>query len=426
MTSPAKLRRTKQRSPKGIVDFVPSLIEESKESIKGKQDDQSISSKSSISTLFSEDFDLSDESVSKPNKTETYRHLRKNFAKRKKLLEKITRGKSPDSPYVRMLWENEQLVEEAAFLMLREKDQAKRSPEKIFLRLTDLTSDTKTPTTGPSLAPRQQLSFPPGAKKQQEWSRISSFRRLLLFEVNHTLPGYLNLSLYCLAHGSIASLFTLAIGELLKYLNKGETVEDLIYLILLSLGLVLSRASGSIWIDYVNSQTYSCIKFDMHNRLRLGDPDARRLRWLRKHKFFQALLDLVGFYLCLSAIGHFQDNRLLKLFDIRDKIFEELPSAPFPSIVTPEKEKLWYGTDNYDSYTQYLEDRQDFDDMAKYTLADEKYLESILSVDSFASLLGSEDNPCVDSVTHFAFFAVCAFVPIVIMTKYMRYKFEIH
>ena len=164
----------------------------------------------------------------------------------------------------------------------------------------------------------------------------------LQFEWYHTLASFGCLILYCIFHTSASRLVTEIVTEIFVEPTLG------LYYKILFIALFLMRVTGGCY-NWGADSSFSLAKFDIHNKLRLGDMDAAILLWFSKRKTFRLFLEIIAFYLCFFAVDSFvSDYTLESLFDKRYEIVAKLPSRNNDSVNTYTKTVLSFGFEAYD------------------------------------------------------------------------------
>ena len=248
--------------------------------------------------------------------------LRRKWKMRDREIKVLTKGRS--ARYTRYLKENEEEARKVAHMRLDMKKhlsnfdhgagwkKCSNSLESIEMSKTSCTS-TETKSSPCQKPTNQTLTFA---------SVYSHLRRLFYFDLYYTIPSFITVILYCVAHLSLSEL----VGCLISEATKSVTDLNTVYFSVLLMGLVLMRTSGHLW-QWVHDDEYPLVKFDMHNRKTLNEPDAKILLWLRRHKLFRVILNIASLYLCFNSVSYFLSSVILpSLFDIRTSILDGLPS----------------------------------------------------------------------------------------------------
>ena len=172
--------------------------------------------------------------------------------------------------------------------------------------------------------------------------------------------------------------------------------------------LVMLRVSGGIfgWLD---TETYEEAQTSLHSRS--GSLDARIIKWFRRRPNLKAVVNMLAFYICWTAVAYYQ-NHGLHLFDKREAVAQGLPSYHHHDVVTSVKEKLVSGLD-YEEKVLELEAR------------DYAYLVKELSVLSIERLMGDECASVVSTNATLFFFGVAAVVSITILRLSLGHTFEV-
>ena len=266
-----------------------------------------------------------------------------------------------------------------------------------------------------------------GSTKPQKLFR--AWYHFFLFELYHAVPGYVTMVVYIIAHSSVYEVFY---HVYLEYISNHFS-----YLSILLLGLFLSRISGSVW-NWLDNDLYKSVKFEMHNRLRLQEADARILQWFRKKPRVKLLIDIVSSYMCFISIAYFLHSLFLPMFvDMRKNIIEGLPSKNY-EMPTPIKNALLgrspvelslavhIGMDetalycfdedsNLDENGQYCYNSQGL--LTALMEEDESYLSSLVSTTSYYNLLGDSSSTLVSRLGSLSFFVANAVISTYVLFK---------
>jgi len=146
---------------------------------------------------------------------------------------------------------------------------------------------------------------------------------------------------FCCTHVAIYEFVQIAVADCLE-LNEYYN-QTLVYICVFAVAVILARISGGLY-EFTSEDAYNSIKFDMHNKLKLGDLDARFLRRIKKHPTAKLLLDVTSLYLTYISANHFLTETMLKnLFDKKEIVLEGLPSMKYPGISTHISNFLLHG-----------------------------------------------------------------------------------
>jgi len=259
---------------------------------------------------------------------------------------------------------------------------------------------------------KSSLSSPADAETKVQLSTATSWKDAIQFEIQQSLPGIASLIIYCIAHSSSYELISNLVYEAVEYIsiytttsNTEITHETSIFAGLLLLGCLLARGTGLIW-DFVGTLAYRRVKFQYHNRLRMGAIDARGLHWLHQHVGEAALgfMNVISFYLCYIGVVFFV-NRLAVWCDQRESILNQLPSIVY------ERDLL--GTDHPANASTNISSSSshgdvDFDPMgcsqeqpiSFFGDEDYVYLYQRLSKNSYENVFGQEFEAALFDSTH--------------------------
>ena len=309
------------------------------------------SSQSSVMSNLSDDSSILSNCSSEPKGSFAAQSLqmKQKFQLRDKHFKRIIKGK--DNAYISVLKGNEKAVRTKAKEKLDHKNQSRELKTALLTNVDEIIANDRRPspktTTETKIEPRistqqslliakksKRINQEKGSKETLQNRVLHSFNiihHFILSEFYQSLPGIIGLILLCVLHVSMYELFHCILTEATKTAEK----ENQVFFLAFVMSVLLARISGGIW-NYVNDETYECVKFDMHNRLELQSIDARFLRWFRKHPKFKIWTELTAFYLCTIVIEQILKESLShKLFDIRHDILMALPSTEynFPTTV---------------------------------------------------------------------------------------------
>jgi hypothetical protein len=105
----------------------------------------------------------------------------------------------------------------------------------------------------------------------------------------------------------------------------------------------VARVSGSLY-EFTSDDEYDRVKFDMHNKLKLGDFDARIIRRVKKYPTAKLLLDVTALYLTYISANHLIMEAMLKtFFDRTEDVTKSLPSMKHAGISSHISNFLLHG-----------------------------------------------------------------------------------
>lgn len=356
--------------------------ESSSSSSEDSSSTSTIMSGESLSTLLESDDSsesslFSDDSFSKHEHTVTSNHvprsmkLRKSFERRDRDLRRLSLG---NKGYRIYLSRQEELVQQHAF---------NRYADPKTLNQKDISANYQVEESC--------------AISERKHSITYNVQRRLLFERYHTAPGVATLLIYIIAHVSCYD----ALHQLFMNSFFNFSYHRLAYFLSFVVGIALLRLTGSIW-NWGTASLYEAVKFDLHNKLRLGDFDIKFIRWINKRKRLQQFLSIIGIYLCFISVEFALSELLLPtVCRVNHKVIEELPSQTH-GIETWLSRVLesngFHPSYNTNDLSNALERPFDFlksdeDDQCLLNTevleeADSAYLYSKLSYSSFFSLYG--------------------------------------
>jgi hypothetical protein len=280
-------KETKQDEKDFLVNQEVGLSEAASQT----EDDDDLS-QGSLSILLSESSSEDDSSFECTSRD--LEQLEKEFARRDRLLQELVKGIDP--AYARAMRENEQAVRKLQLQQLQRDEKQSRSWQQPLDAKTD------------ELAIKTIGSF-------------EYMRRALAFETHNTLPGAIIVVLNCVAHGCCYQ----AIIQVITAITADYDNQVLVAVIIILFSIVLLRFSGGLW-EYGSSETYERVKFDMHNRVRLGKLDALIMQWFYKRPNMYTFANLFAFFASYDSVVWLHE-RCLAVFDQREIILQNLPSV---------------------------------------------------------------------------------------------------
>lgn len=274
--------------------------------------------------------------------------MRRRFADRDRTLKLIARRNSGHRTYVEFLRAGEEDVRAEARGILetrrweRAEERRVRRERRIRRRAgkaadadaaaaaaASASATDKPPEDGgdpPAEAASEPKASPPPPPPVRRIGPGTRVARTVRFELYHSLPGHTSLVLYCLAHLSFYELVSNSYTELVIR-NLGEDWHNLAYGLTFALSLLLTRLTGGLW-SWLDEDAYAAVKFDLHNRLRMREIDARVLLWFRRHRRIKMGVDVMALYLCFMTLSYLLSYVLLPavLGDASGDLVNGLPS----------------------------------------------------------------------------------------------------
>lgn len=257
------------------------------------------------------------------------------------------------------------------------------------------------------------------------------------FEVKNSFSGAVAMILYATAHASNYELISNLVFEGVE-LAAVNIPKWLLYTGMLLLGCVLARASGLVW-HFAGPLAYKRVKWDYHNRIRLGAVDAQWLHWLQEQgEVVVGVIHVVAYYLCYIAVVYFV-GQLAVYCDQREEILEDLPSVLYQEELAEMMEEDPINTSTYlcpahDYSPQGLFASHNrtsaWDPMGCDTglvifgPEDEEYFFEILSKNSNENFLGQEyEIPMFDTPHQLFFYATLTATSVVLMKTAFGFSF---
>jgi len=380
----------------------------------------------SSSSLFS---DRDDDSFSSTEtKPYSLKELEMEFKKRDELLDQLLIGIDPI--YASIMRENEKAVRKQKMSSLKqelkaeepelkeekkeEQDNAEVSEEKENEEQDDhYVSDTP-PSLGDTTNSNGTTIAHTNATSTITY--MEQLHRAVAFDIQNVLPGAISLILNCIAFNGC-----LEVLEIFILLFSSEEDENAILLpsLILVASIMVLRITGGIF-EWVSDDVFVRVKFDMHNRLRLGNMDAKLVRWFHRHEHVRTFFNAFAFFACSFAVNHFQDQVLGMACDKRESLFEELPSVKH-GVITSVSKRVAAGLSE-EHLERLLADSScvagvcsldEFHD--DLTRQDEAFLLSEISRDCFGELMGSDSAVLVTEWSTFWFSAASVIVTIILL-----------
>ena len=381
----------------------------------------------SVSTLFP-DCDRDDDSFSSSETVPLdLKELEKEFKIRDHLLDQLV--KEIDPFYAGIMRENEEAVRKQKMLHLKEKirkheekrdhQQKKQEDGNVSnVPITDAKNrDEAVPPPVSNVlitdAQNRNETVPPPNQASTSW--MQRLHRAIVFEVQNVLPGVISLILNCIAFNACLEILEIVISRLSSI--DYERQHFLPFVLLIG-SVVVLRITGGIF-DWVGDAVYGRVKFDMHNRLRLGKSDAKLVRWFHHHEHIRTFLNVFAFFACSFAVNQLQDQALGMAFDKREELFANLPSVK-NGIFTSVSRRVAAGLSK-DSVERLLAESTceagvcSFAESDDWTRRDEAFVRSAISEDCYGELMGIESAVLVTEWVAFWFSIVTSLVAIVLL-----------
>lgn len=239
----------------------------------------------SLSTVLSEQ-SLSDDEASVGSDSSCIRQLEIELKKRDKILKKLVKGIDP--VYAQAMRANEETARKQKILRAKQK-QRQRSASKTTRPLAP--SSTSTTADQEMDGSDETIGY------------LERIRLALACDLHNTLQGASHMILYCLAHGCCFQITEVCFVALTKSFKN----QDVVAIVTILSSILLLRITGGMW-SYLEYNSYNRVKFDMHNRLRLGKTDAYVALWFRHHPKIQNFLNLVAFYVSFESVSYLHER----------------------------------------------------------------------------------------------------------------------
>jgi hypothetical protein len=391
------------RSPKGSAHLTETLFE-------WEDTDESHSVSTILSAITDDDCDGYDsDAPSTPTSLlQLLVHQQKEFDRRDRLLERISRRKSPR--FLAMIRKREALVRrlEREILMLNEVDFENTTEPEILFQDDSAGSET-------TIVWHDALDMPPPletseCRSQHDSTSFHSWMyELAMMEWHITAPALMSLCIHSVAHISMYDIVDVLAEEFKKkYLRQQHNIL-LDNSILLFLGMLLVRWSGYLYW-WLNDNDFSCIKLELHNRLKLGFWDAQSMLWIKRRPFFQAMSYFLGYNLCYKVA-----------YDVYCLFYYSFFSLDEEEDSSPEEYEGEASCGKLGALFQYSPDDGICRAVDAAAIADANFLWSnvpLMSFDKFWS-----DGTLLRGPVHSVLFSFVAFVASCMMLSYYGFRF---
>jgi len=131
------------------------------------------------------------------------------------------------------------------------------------------------------------------------------------------------------------------------------------------------------------------VKFDLHNRVRLGYWDAKIHLWFRRRSTLKFALDYFAIYTCLVGMSLIHFHLMQPVFSDRRWLTDHLPSRAYQDLETPIS--LWLNGLLTPECDETGDEQCTL--MQELNRQDEQYLATRIAVSSYNQLLGSDGAP---------------------------------
>mmetsp|Transcript_13492 Transcript_13492/g.20536 ORF Transcript_13492/g.20536 Transcript_13492/m.20536 type:complete len:452 (-) Transcript_13492:1944-3299(-) len=150
--------------------------------------------------------------------------------------------------------------------------------------------------------------------------------RSIIFEQLFCLPGLFVIVIYCMAHLCLYETFSLCYNYIEHEIDDEFFYVHIAYWSII-LGFCLLRLSGNVW-NYLDDDKYEGARFIFHNKLLLGDFDARLQKWFKRHPTLQTFLSICSYFFVYCGLSVFMHHDVMPaICDIENNLFINLPSV---------------------------------------------------------------------------------------------------
>ena len=132
------------------------------------------------------------------------------------------------------------------------------------------------------------------------------WHNLVLFESHHSVRGLLIISMYCLSSAAFYFMLDILMNHLYQVVFANLFSTSTYYVMLFAMSVGTMRLTGYLF-EWTDRETFEFVKFEMHNREKLGYFDARIRRYFRHtscptRKRMQSYLNFFSFYIAYYAV----------------------------------------------------------------------------------------------------------------------------
>jgi hypothetical protein len=207
----------------------------------------------------------------------------RKFEIRDEILDRLSEGKS--EAFVEMLRHHEEAARQRKRKKYGRKLTEKGSPRGSHTKIMDASAGTSE-------------SMP------TDTGLLDEVRRFLLFEGYHSGQAFALIILSSIAGLAVYEMMYYSVLEMIG-LSAPYVNIDQFHALLIVFGLVGMRTTGYCW-RWLLEDSYECVKFELHNRQRLGYWDARLMNYLyRSRKTLVSCLNILAFYSAYIGISYF-------------------------------------------------------------------------------------------------------------------------
>jgi hypothetical protein len=212
-----------------------------------------------------------------------WERLERKLEIRDEMLKRLSGGKS--EAYVEMLRHHEEAARQQ-----KRKDYGRKLTEK------GSPPGSHSKRMDESVATSEPLSTDNGL--------LGEVRRLLLFEAYHSGQAVAIILLSSLLGIAVYDMVDVGLEEIGRLSAPYVNIHQF-YALLIVFGLFVMRLTGYFWWC-LQGDSYACVKFELHNRQKLGYWDARLMNYLyRSRTTLASCLNLIGVYSMYIGISYF-------------------------------------------------------------------------------------------------------------------------
>lgn len=231
-----------------------------------------------------------------------WRAVERYHNRRGKLLERLSRGKSPD--FIQQLLQRQRLVKKAALTNVLLDDYYEQDEDCVKFQ-RQLCAEFGADAFRAAL---------PETFQQRMHYNVVFWRGVIL-------PAVFSLLIHSIAHS--------ALGDLVESVFDMAATMGWNHNALMGLGLLLSiivlRITGDIFF-WARKNDHEAIKFDYHNRECLKYPETKVMLFLKRHEIIRAVVFILGSQCLYFCVNDIVTHNLMPYIDQRAAFLADVPS----------------------------------------------------------------------------------------------------
>jgi hypothetical protein len=147
------------------------------------------------------------------------------------------------------------------------------------------------------------------------------FHRAAVLEFKTTVPTSINVVFDCLFYVSAFEIIDIVMRWIAQKISKAWVVKDdamaffPLFMWLLCSLVILWHSGYLFW--WSSQEVYSCLKFDLHNQLKLQRPSLclRAMRYIREREILCMTVYMVGYIICYTSVMMLNELLYNSIFD---------------------------------------------------------------------------------------------------------------